>query len=201
MSFSRSSRHLNRVETSRRIRIPFDELIIIFPYYRFKLRGRHFPSGRLYVCGRDETERVSAGIHRTRGRSQRGGIKANRYPSGVPECPFEEKQVPFRLLPLTATSVYTTFALTPKKNRLLAGIRSSVMRRDEYETKGEKGTGSFPLFYSRPGTRSQNLANIRYRDFNLNSNWIRGMELVDPSCAKRNADFFPPLLTGNEMRE
>lgn len=72
-----------------------------------------FPLGRLYACGRDETGRVSAGI---RGVYRRGTAeelkRTGTNPSGA-ECPFGEKQVLFSSSsPLTATSIYTAFALT-----------------------------------------------------------------------------------------
>lgn len=72
-----------------------------------------FPLARLYACGRDETGRVSAGI---RGVYRRGTAeelkRTGTNPSGA-ECPFGEKQVLFSSSsPLTATSIYTAFALT-----------------------------------------------------------------------------------------
>lgn len=90
-------------------------------------------------------------------------------PSGA-ECPFGEKQVLFSSSsPLTATSIYTAFALTLQDES--SSSRSSSIRRGGRRTRG------FPLFYSRPGTRSRGYnSGHSLSRFVRNSNWIRRID-------------------------
>lgn len=101
-------------------------------------------------------------------------------PSGA-ECPFGEKQVLFSSSsPLTATSIYTAFALTLQDES--SSSRSSSIRR------GGEGRGASPSFIRGQGdVAGGTIADIRYRDsFAILTGFV---ELIDPFCAKRNVDF------------